>query len=48
MGDEERAAKGEDLDHKADPVKERSVLEYSFDFAFPSGEFGHKTAVLRG
>ena len=32
-------AKGKDLDHRSDPLKERSVPEYSFD---------HKTAVLVG
>ena len=36
------------MDHRSDPLKERSVLEYSFDFAFPGDEFGHKTAVLVG
>ena len=41
-------AKGKDLDHRADPAKERNVPEYSFDFAFPGDEFGHKTAVLVG
>ena len=41
-------AKGKDLDHRSDPLKERSVPEYSFDFAFPGDEFGHKTAVLSG
>ena len=41
-------AKGKDLDHRSDPLKERSVPEYSFDFAFPGDEFGHKTAVLVG
>ena len=41
-------AKEKDLDHRSDPLKERSVLEYSFDFAFPGDEFGHKTAVLVG
>ena len=41
-------AKGKDLDPRADPLKERSVPEYSFDFAFPGDEFGHKTAVLVG
>ena len=39
-------AKGKDLDHRSDPLKERSVPEYSF--AFPDDEFGHKTAVLVG
>ena len=35
---------------ESDPLKERSVPEYSFafDFAFPGDEFGHKTAVLVG
>ena len=41
-------AKGKDLDHRFDPLKERRVPECSFDFAFPGDEFGHKTAVLVG
>ena len=41
-------AKGKDLDHRADPLKERNLPEYSFDFAFPGDELGHKTAVLVG
>ena len=36
------------MDHRSDPLKERSVPEYFFDFAFPGDEFGHKTAVLVG
>ena len=38
--------KGKIWDHRSDPLKERSVPEYSIDFAFPGDEFGHKTAVL--
>ena len=41
-------AKGKDLDHRSDPLKERSVPEYSSEFAFLGDEFGHKTAVLVG
>ena len=41
-------AKRKDLDHRSDPLKERSVPEHSFDFAFPGDEFRHKTAVLVG
>ena len=40
-------AEGKDLDHRADPSEDRNVPE-CFDFAFPGGEFGHKTAVLVG
>ena len=36
---------GKDLDHRADPLKERNVPQFSFDFAF-GDEFGHMTAVL--
>ena len=31
-----------------DLLKDRRVPEYSFEFAFPGDEFGHKTAVLVG
>ena len=39
-------AKGKDLDHRSDPLKERSVPENSS--AFLGDEIGHKTAVMVG
>ena len=40
--------KGKDLDYWVDPLKDRSVLEYLFDFVFLGDEFGHKIVVLVG
>ena len=39
-------ANRKDVAHRADPLKEWNVPEYSFEFAFPSDVFEHKTAVL--
>ena len=41
-------AKGKDADHRLRKPGERSLPEFSFDYAFPGDEFGYKLTVLVG
>ena len=41
-------AQGRDWDHGKDKGRERTLLEYSWDYCFPGDEFGYKWTVLVG